>query len=766
MDWLQTFIQQADMKHAFKQASVGIEREGHRITPDGDLALTPHPKKVDGSTTAFYIQRDFAESQLELVTPPSYTSSEVLEWLQAIHEVAIESLDNDERIWPYSMPPKLPNVDQIKVADLEDLDAVAYRDYLVEAYGKQLQMISGIHFNMQISPEFIGKLHQELVEKHDDQRSIKDFQSDFYLRLARNFLRYQWLLVYLFGAAPVADASFYRDKNDTFEQGPVRSIRNSHLGYVNKADVTFTYDNLEDYVAYLEANVANHHLIAEKEFYSNVRLRGAKKARSLLTTGIKYLEFRLLDIQPDAPYGIKASDIDFMKYFILYLIWSDKDSNMDDVRYGIEIKTKVAEEGAFDVTSMQAEGRALLADMQSMLEAIDADQAIIDVTNQMQARIEDPSLTPAAQMMTAMKDIEGYLATGKNFAEKVFQSAWEKPYALGGFEDMELSTQILMFDAIQEGYQFEILDRDDQMLRFSYKGHQEIVKNGNITSKDPYVAHYVMENKVVTKRVLAEAGFNVPQSLEFKDIDQAMKVADLYTDKAFVIKPKSTNMGLGISIFKHGANAAEFKEALEIAFKEDGAVLIEDFAFGTEYRFYVQDGKVLSIVNRIGANVVGDGKSTLEELVALKNQDSKRGHDHRSPLEIIALGAIEVNTLKQQGYDVSSIIPEGEQVFLRENSNISTGGDSIEMLEAMHDSYKEIAVKMAETLQVNITGLDLMILDIDAPATDDNYALIEANFNPMMMMHIYPAFGQGKRITKDLLQFLYPEKTKFTGGTE
>jgi glutamate--cysteine ligase len=766
MDWLQTFIQQADMKHAFKQASIGIEREGHRITPDGDLALSPHPKKVDGSTSAFYIQRDFAESQLELVTPPAYTSSEVLEWLQAIHEVAIESLDNDERIWPYSMPPKLPNVDQIKVADLEDLDAVAYRDYLVEAYGKELQMISGIHFNMQISPDFIQKLHTELIVKKGDTRSLKTFQSDFYLRLARNFLRYQWLLVYLFGAAPVADASFYRDKHDTFEDGPIRSIRNSHLGYVNKSDVTFTYDNLEDYVTYLEENVTNKHLIAEKEFYSNVRLRGAKKARSLLTTGIKYLEFRLLDIQPDAPYGIKASDIDFMKYFILYLIWSDKDTNMDEVRYGIQMKTQVAEEGAFDVTSMQAEGRLLLADMQDMLQAIDADQAIIDVTTHMQARIEDPSLTPAAQMMTAMKDTEGYLLAGKTFAEEVYQSAWEKPYALGGFEDMELSTQILMFDAIQEGYQFEILDRDDQMLRFTYKEHQEIVKNGNITSKDPYIAHYVMENKVVTKRVLAEAGFNVPQSLEFKEIDQAMKVADLYVAKAFVIKPKSTNMGLGISIFKHGASAAEFKDALEIAFKEDGAVLIEDFAFGTEYRFYVQDGKVLSIVNRVGANVIGDGKSTVEELVALKNQDSKRGHDHRSPLEIIALGAIEVNTLRQQGYDITSIVPEGEQVFLRENSNISTGGDSIEMLEDMHDSYKEIAVKMAKTLQVNITGLDLMILDIHEPATADNYALIEANFNPMMMMHIYPAYGQGKRISKDLLQFLYPEKTKFTGGKE
>ncbi len=763
MNWLQTFIQRADISHTFKEASVGIEREGHRITPAGQLALTPHPKQVDGSTSSFYIQRDFAESQLELVTPPVYASDQVMEWLQAIHEVAIESLTKEERIWPFSMPPVLPEDEAIEVADLEDASAVEYRDYLVEVYGKKLQMISGIHYNMQVSPVFIQKLHEEAQSVEGNSQSLKAFQSDFYLRLARNFLRYQWLLVYLFGAAPIADDSFFRVPSDKFDH-PVRSIRNSHLGYINKDDVTFTYDNLEDYVAQLEANVTEKRLIAEKEFYSNVRLRGANKARSLLDKGIKYLEFRLIDIQPDAPYGIKASDIDFMKYFILYLIWSGKDASMADVHYGIDLKTKVAEEDTFSKTQVMEEGLAILAEMQDMLVAIDADRSIIDTTEVMVERLKDPALTPAGKMMTSMQDVDGYLEAGRQLAEDLYQSAWEKPYALGGFEDMELSTQILMFDAIQEGYQMDILDRDDQMIRLKYKTHKEIVKNANITSKDPYIGHYVMENKVVTKALLAEHSIHVPKSLEFNQIEEALKVANLYSEKAFVIKPKSTNMGIGISIFKKGASEQEFKAALEIAFKEDHTILIEDFAFGTEYRFYVQEGKVLSIVNRVGANVIGDGQSTVKALVEKKNEDPKRGRDHRSPLEIIQLGEIEVNTLKQQGYTPDDVIPKGIQVILRENSNISTGGDSIEVLADMHESYKEIAIKMAKVLGVNITGLDLMIEDIRTPATADNYALIEANFNPMMMMHIYPALGEGKRITKDLLAFLFPEKTKFTGG--
>ena len=150
-------------------------------------------------------------------------------------------------------------------------------------------------------------------------------------------------------------------------------------------------------------------LIAEKEFYSNVRLRGANKARSLLNNGIKYLEFRLLDIQPDAPYGIKASDIDFMKYFILYLVWSGKDANMADVHYGIDLKTKVAEEETFQKTQAMDEGLAILEDMQDMLEAIEADQSVIETTQLMIDRMKDPSLTPAGQMMTTMKDVDGFL---------------------------------------------------------------------------------------------------------------------------------------------------------------------------------------------------------------------------------------------------------------------------------------------------------------------------------------------------------------------
>ena len=158
------------------------------------------------------------------------------------------------------------------------------------------------------------------------------------------------------------------------------------------------------------------------------------------------------------------------------------------------------------------------------------------------------------------------------------------------------------------------------------------------------------------------------------------------------MKPKTTNYGLGISIFKEGANDEDYQKALQLAFKEDSSVLIEEFIKGTEYRFFVLNDQVLAVLLRIPANVIGDGKHTIEELVMQKNRNPLRGRDHRTPLELIQLGELENLMLKGQGYEMDSIPQKDEIVYLRENSNVSTGGDSIDVTDQIPDDYKKIAV--------------------------------------------------------------------------
>jgi glutamate--cysteine ligase len=371
--------------------------------------------------------------------------------------------------------------------------------------------------------------------------------------------------------------------------------------------------------------------------------------------------------------------------------------------------------------------------------------------------ILDPSKTLAGMFYNeSEKATQGQVAT--RIAKENYEKAWDKPYQLTGFTDMELSTQILIFDAIQQGIKVEILDRKDQFLKLQLNDHVEFVKNGNMTSKDSYVSTLIMENKTVTKKILHAHGFRVPMGEEYNTIEHALRSYELFASKPFVVKPKSTNFGLGISIFKDGATYEDYQKALTLAFKEDSSVLIEEFLAGTEYRFFVLNDKVLAILLRVPANVKGNGTHTIEELVIEKNRDPLRGTDHRTPLELIQLGELEILMLKGQGYQLDSIPAQDEIVYLRENSNVSTGGDSIDVTDQLADDYKKIAVNAVAALGAKISGIDLIIENKELPAATKNaYGIIEANFNPSMYMHTYPYQGTSRRLTMDVIHYLFPE---------
>lgn len=335
--------------------------------------------------------------------------------------------------------------------------------------------------------------------------------------------------------------------------------------------------------------------------------------------------------------------------------------------------------------------------------------------------------------------------------------SWENPFQLLGYAEMELSTQLMLSEAIKKGIQFEVIDPNDQIVQLSKDKHIEYVKNTNMTSKDTYIAPLMMENKTATKEVLRKQGFHVPYGKEFSTIEAALCSYSEFESLSVVVKPKTTNFGLGISIFQQGFLKEDFAEALRIAFTEDHHVLVEEFIPGTEYRFYVLDGKVEGVILRVAANVEGDGEHTIEELVALKNASPLRGSGYRRPLQKIILGEIEKLMLKTQGYQINDLLEKGKVVYLRENSNVSTGGDSIDMTDEMHPSYKQIAVEAVVALGAFVSGIDLMIPDYQKPATrlSDDYGIIEANFNPAIHMHMYPYKGQGRPLAGLMLEKLF-----------
>ena len=748
---MRDIIKNNNLEELFSNVVIGLEKEGQRVLPNGQISKTNHPKVFGIRHEQPYIQTDFAESQVELITTPEKSEKDVLRVLNAVHEVFLKNIPEDEYIWPLSIPAILPKEDEIRVAQFEKKSDVEYREYLVEKYGKYKQMVSGIHYNFQLDDNFIEKI-STITEK-----DLVSTKNEVYLKLARQFIRYQWLLIYLYGASPLAEDKYFT--NGVKPSDFVRSLRTSRFGYVNEEDIKVSYGSLEKYIEDITGYVQNGMLIAEKEFYSSVRFRGADTILKFPKQGIKYIEFRLFDLNPFAPFGILEKDIRFVHLFIKTLVWLEEVDKSTSESLGYEYSEKVALSHPFSKVMYEDEGIWLLNKMKELVDELGLYESDIDLINEKIDELQNPELTIGARLLRKYKKENSILNVGLNLAKQYKEDALKEYYSLSAYSNMELSTQAVIEDAIKSGLKVSIIDENDQFIRLESKEHVEYVKNGNMTSKDSYISPLIMENKVVTKKVLAEKGFRVPKGYEVSSIEEALQKFNYIKNKPIVIKPKSTNFGLGITIFKNGTSSLEnYTKAIEFALKEDKDILIEEFIEGTEYRFFVIEGKTEAVLLRVPANVTGDGKHTIRELVEMKNANPLRGDAKKTPLKKIEFGEIEQLQLSEQGLNFESILAENEVTYLRENSNISTGGDSIDMTDEVHESYKKLAVEIAEAMMAKVCGVDLIIPNIKDECSKDNYGVIEANFNPMMMMHIYPHAGEPRRLSLNVLRMLFPEK--------
>lgn len=327
---------------------------------------------------------------------------------------------------------------------------------------------------------------------------------------------------------------------------------------------------------------------------------------------------------------------------------------------------------------------------------------------------------------------------------------------LDQYPKLELSTKLIIAEALNRGVTVEVLDEADNFIRLRKGERVEYIKQATKTSVDSYIVPLIMENKEVTKLVLREAGIYVPAGITVSTVEQAMDVWTDYEHKDIVVKPKSTNFGEGVQILRLSQQSSvdAFVKAIEQALEFDDVVMLEEFIPGKEYRFLVINDEVVAVLHRIPANVQGDGIHTIQELVTEKNKHPLRGVGHVTPFEKINLGSIELECLRQQGMSIESIPQQDEIVYLRENSNVSTGGDSIDFTDDIASEYKDIAIKAVQAVGAKICGLDMIILDIQQPPTDNNHSIIELNFNPAIYLHNYPYQGINRQVEKKVLDLL------------
>ena len=754
-------------KQELLKGNFGIEREGLRVDYEGKLSTNPHPEVFGYKMKNPYITTDFSESQLELITPTFSTTKETYNFLNALYDIVAMEI-KDEYIWPQSMPAIIPEDKDIPIAQFcgceEGQTARKYREELLLKYGGKRQLISGIHYNFSFNENIIKKLYENSSKCKD----YKTFKDDIYLKVTRNYLRYRWLLIYLLGCTGVVHETYQEEcvkqlkeiSKGSFSNEGALSYRNSECGYKNKIDLYPNYNSVKDYVDSINKFIDEDFIDNHKELYAPIRLK-AKDPKSLLNSlmndGINYLEYRSIDINPFEKGGIALNDLYFMNIFNLFLLIEDESNYENWQQEALNNQNIIATHGQNDVELIK-DGKSI-SKVEWGLEILNKIKVINDelqlgyeeIIDDIRKRVEDYKETYTYKIIEKVKE-EGYINAHLNLAKKYKDLAYNNRFKLEGFEDLELSTQILMKESIKRGIKTELIDRSDNFISLTKDNKIEYIKQATKTSKDNYATVLAMENKVVTKKILQINNIKVPNGSEFDNIDDAISEIDNFINKPIVIKPKSTNFGTGISIFPQGANKEDITSAFEIAFKYDNTVLVEEFISGKEYRFLVIGDKVVGILHRVPANVVGDGEKSIRQLVEIKNQSPLRGKGYKTPLEKINLDENAALFLKHRGLDFDYIPKKDETVYLRENSNISTGGDSIDYTDDIHQEFKDIAVKSSKAIGAKICGVDMMIDDYTN--RDSQYAIIELNFNPAIHIHSYPYIGVEREIAKEILKLL------------
>jgi cyanophycin synthetase len=263
-------------------------------------------------------------------------------------------------------------------------------------------------------------------------------------------------------------------------------------------------------------------------------------------------------------------------------------------------------------------------------------------------------------------------------------------------------------------------------------------------------------DKEATKEILQKHGIPVPQGVTIQDYDELKAAIEQLGGFPVVIKPLDCNHGRGVTIDINNWREAEAAFDTAIALSKLREVIVERYHPGRDHRVLVVNGKVVAVAERIPAHVLGDGRSTIEELIESTNRDPRRGEGHDNVMTRIELDRRSFQLLRKQRCTLDTILREGEICYLRETANLSTGGMSIDRTDEIHPDNIWLAERAAQIVGLDIAGIDIVTPDISLPLQEVNGVVIEVNAAPGFRMHVCPSQGKSRNVAAPVLDMLFP----------
>ena len=293
------------------------------------------------------------------------------------------------------------------------------------------------------------------------------------------------------------------------------------------------------------------------------------------------------------------------------------------------------------------------------------------------------------------------------------------------------------------------------MLQLGYGARQKRIQ-ATLSNSTGILAVELASDKEGTKTMLGNAGIRVPQGTVIEYVDELRDAIADVGGYPIVIKPLDGNHGRGITININDWSEAENAYSIASKAAKTRSVIVEQYYQGNDHRVLVIDNKVVAVAERVPAHVIGDGKSTINELIDITNQDPRRGNGHDNVLTKIIVDPTSQAVLIKQGYSLDSILPEQKIAYLRATANLSTGGIAIDRTDEIHPENIWIAQRAAKIIGLDIAGIDIVTSDISRPLKETKGVIVEVNAAPGFRMHASPSMGLPRNIGASVLEMLFP----------
>ena len=290
------------------------------------------------------------------------------------------------------------------------------------------------------------------------------------------------------------------------------------------------------------------------------------------------------------------------------------------------------------------------------------------------------------------------------------------------------------------------------LCQLGYGANQKRIQ-ATVTSETSSIGVELAGDKEDTKYLLEQAEVEVPRG-DITQQKRCLKEACEYVGYPLVIKPIDGNHGRGITV-----DINSYEEALEafhIAKEVSRAVIVEKFITGDDYRLLVINNKLVAAAIRTPAHVIGDGKSTIQELIDVVNSDPRRGYGHEKILTQITVNDLTKNIIKSAGYKLDTVIKKDEMLILKDTANLSTGGTAEDILDIVHPANVSMAERISKLIDLDICGIDIMTTDISKPLSETGGAVLEVNAGPGFRMHLAPTKGLPRNVAAPVIDKLFP----------